>query len=78
MSETPSYVSQPQVIDLPKLLADVRAGHIQVPRFQRPLYGETSAESSSYARSVLGFPSVVYWCGELRRLGFAALKPSRV
>ena len=40
MSESPSYVSQPQVIDLPKLLADVRAGHIQVPRFQRPFVWE--------------------------------------
>ena len=36
MSESPSYVSQPQVTDLVKLLSDVRAGHIQVPRFQRP------------------------------------------
>jgi hypothetical protein len=36
MSGPASFVSQPQVVDLPKLMADVRSGHIQIPRFQRP------------------------------------------
>ena len=63
MSETPSYVSQPQVIDLPKLLADVQAGHIQVPRFQRPFVWEDERRVELLRSLRAGIPigSLLVW-----------------
>lgn len=63
MSETPSYVSQPQVIDLPKLLADVRSGHIQVPRFQRPFVWEDERRVELLRSLRAGIPigSLLVW-----------------
>ena len=70
MSETPSYVSQPQVIDLPKLLADVRAGHIQVPRFQRPfVWGdERRVELLRSLRAGIPIGSLLVWRTSQTRL----------
>ncbi|MDX9724678.1 MAG: DUF262 domain-containing protein [Myxococcota bacterium] len=63
MSDSPSYVSQPQVIDLPKLLADVRAGHIQVPRFQRPFVWEDERRVELLRSLRAGIPigSLLVW-----------------
>ena len=63
MSDSPSYVSQPQVIDLPKLLADVRAGHIQVPRFQRPFVWEDERRVELLRSLRVGIPigSLLVW-----------------
>jgi hypothetical protein len=70
MSETPSYVSQPQVIDLPKLLADVRAGHIQVPRFQRPFVWENDRRVELLRSLRAGIPigSLLVWRTSQTRL----------
>ena len=70
MSETPSYVSQPQVIDLPKLLADVRSGHIQVPRFQRPFVWEDERRVELLRSLRAGIPigSLLVWRTAQNRL----------
>ncbi|MFY1837330.1 DUF262 domain-containing protein [Achromobacter xylosoxidans] len=70
MSESPSYVSQPQVIDLPKLLADVRAGHIQVPRFQRPFVWEDERRVELLRSLRVGIPigSLLVWRTSQNRL----------
>lgn len=70
MNDTPSYVSQPQVIDLPKLLADVRAGHIQVPRFQRPfIWGdERRVELLRSLRAGIPIGSLLVWRTSQARL----------
>jgi hypothetical protein len=70
MSESPSYVSQPQVIDLPKLLADVRAGHIQVPRFQRPFVWEDERRVELLRSLRAGIPigSLLVWRTSQNRL----------
>lgn len=70
MSETPSYVSQPQVIDLPKLLSDVRAGHIQVPRFQRPFVWEDERRVELLRSLRAGIPigSLLVWRTSQNRL----------
>jgi hypothetical protein len=70
MSESPSYVSQPQVIDLPKLLADVRAGHIQVPRFQRPFIWEDERRVELLRSLRVGIPigSLLVWRTSQNRL----------
>ncbi len=70
MSETPSYVSQPQVIDLPKMLADVRAGHIQVPRFQRPFVWENERRVELLRSLRAGIPigSLLVWRTSQTRL----------
>ncbi|MCV2419091.1 DUF262 domain-containing protein [Paucibacter sp. DJ2R-2] len=70
MNETPSYVSQPQVIDLPKLLADVRAGHIQVPRFQRPFVWEDERRVELLRSLRAGIPigSLLVWRTSQNRL----------
>lgn len=70
MSETPSYVSQPQVIDLPKLLADVRSGHIQVPRFQRPFVWEDERRVELLRSLRAGIPigSLLVWRTSQNRL----------
>ena len=86
MSETPSYVSQPQVIDLPKLLADVRAGHIQVPRFQRPFVWEDERRVELLRSLRAGIPigSLLVWRTSQTRLrsfeaiaGFAIPAPGQ-
>lgn len=80
MSESPSYVSQPQVIDLPKLLADVRAGHIQVPRFQRPFVWEDERRVELLRSLRVGIPigSLLVWRTSQNRLrcfdGIAGVK----
>jgi len=63
MNETPSYVSEPHVVDLPKLLADVRAGHIQVPRFQRPFVWEDDRRVELLRSLRAGIPigSLMVW-----------------
>lgn len=70
MSDTPSYVSQPQVIDLPKLLSDVRAGHIQVPRFQRPFVWEDERRVELLRSLRTGIPigSLLVWRTSQTRL----------
>ena len=70
MSESPSYVSQPQVIDLPKLLADVRAGHIQVPRFQRPFVWADERRVELLRSLRVGIPigSLLVWRTSQNRL----------
>ncbi|BEP92028.1 hypothetical protein GmRootA79_04120 [Acidovorax sp. A79] len=70
MSETPSYVSQPQVIDLPKLLADVNAGHIQVPKFQRPFVWEDERRVELLRSLRAGIPigSLLVWRTSQARL----------
>jgi len=70
MNDTPSYVSQPQVIDLPKLLADVRAGHIQVPRFQRPFVWEDERRVELLRSLRAGIPigSLLVWRTSQTRL----------
>lgn len=70
MSESPSYVSQPQVVDLPKLLADVRAGHIQVPRFQRPFVWEDERRVELLRSLRVGIPigSLLVWRTSQNRL----------
>lgn len=70
MSESPSYVSQPQVIDLPKLLADVRAGHIQIPRFQRPFVWEDERRVELLRSLRVGIPigSLLVWRTSQNRL----------
>lgn len=70
MNDTPSYVSQPQVIDLPKLLADVRAGHIQVPRFQRPFVWENERRVELLRSLRTGIPigSLLVWRTSQTRL----------
>lgn len=70
MSETPSYVSQPQVVDLPKLLADVRAGHIQIPRFQRPFVWEDDRRVELLRSLRAGIPigSLLVWRTSQTRL----------
>lgn len=70
MSETPSYVSQPQVIDLPKLLADVASGHIQVPRFQRPFVWEDERRVELLRSLRAGIPigSLLVWRTSQSRL----------
>jgi hypothetical protein len=70
MNETPSYVSQPQVIDLPKLLSDVRSGHIQVPRFQRPFVWEDERRVELLRSLRAGIPigSLLVWRTSLNRL----------
>lgn len=70
MNETPSYVSQPQVIDLPKLLADVRSGHIQVPRFQRPFVWEDERRVELLRSLRAGIPigSLLVWRTSQNRL----------
>jgi len=70
MSETPSYVSQPQVIDLPKLLMDVRSGHIQVPRFQRPFVWEDDRRVELLRSLRAGIPigSLLVWRTSQTRL----------
>lgn len=76
MNETPSYVSQPQVIDLPKLLADVRSGHIQVPRFQRPfVWGdERRVELLRSLRAGIPIGSLLVWrTGQNRLPSFDAI-----
>lgn len=80
MSDSPSYVSQPQVIDLPKLLADVRAGHIQVPRFQRPFVWEDERRVELLRSLRAGIPigSLLVWRTSQNRLrcfdGIAGVK----
>lgn len=76
MNETPSYVSQPQVVDLPKLLADVRSGHIQVPRFQRPfVWGdERRVELLRSLRAGIPIGSLLVWrTGQNRLPSFDAI-----
>lgn len=70
MNETPSYVSQPQVIDLPKLLADVHSGHIQVPRFQRPFVWEDERRVELLRSLRAGIPigSLLVWRTAQNRL----------
>jgi len=70
MSETPSYVSQPQVVDLPKLLADVRSGHVQVPRFQRPFVwdDERRVELLRSLRAGIPIGSLLVWRTTQNRL----------
>lgn len=70
MSDTPSYVSEPQVVDLPKLLADVRAGHIQVPRFQRPFVWEDERRVELLRSLRAGIPigSLLVWRTSQNRL----------
>jgi hypothetical protein len=70
MNDTPSYVSQPQVTDLPKLLADVRAGHIQVPRFQRPFVWENERRVELLRSLRAGIPigSLLVWRTSQTRL----------
>lgn len=70
MNDTPSYVSQPQVIDLPKLLADVKAGHIQVPRFQRPFVWEDERRVELLRSLRAGIPigSLLVWRTSQTRL----------
>lgn len=36
MSSVPSYLSEHQIVNLRRLLDDVRSGYVRVPRFQRP------------------------------------------
>lgn len=80
MTDSPSYVSQPQVIDLPKLLADVRAGHIQVPRFQRPFVWEDERRVELLRSLRAGIPigSLLVWRTSQNRLrcfeGIAGVK----
>lgn len=70
MSESPSYVSQPQVIDLPKLLGDVRTGHLQVPRFQRPFVWEDERRVELLRSLRVGIPigSLLVWRTSQNRL----------
>lgn len=70
MSESPSYVSEPQVTDLPKLLSDVRAGHIQVPRFQRPFIWEDERRVELLRSLRAGIPigSLLVWRTAQNRL----------
>ncbi|MFG6459886.1 DUF262 domain-containing protein [Roseateles sp. BYS96W] len=70
MAETPSYVSEPQVTDLPKLLSDVRAGHIQVPRFQRPFVWEDDRRVELLRSLRIGIPigSLLVWRTTKNRL----------
>lgn len=70
MAESPSYVSQPQVIDLPQLLADVRAGYIQVPRFQRPFVWEDERRVELLRSLRTGIPigSLLVWRTSQNRL----------
>lgn len=70
MSDSPSYVSEPQVIDLLKLLADVRAGHIQVPRFQRPFVWEDERRVELLRSLRVGIPigSLLVWRTSQNRL----------
>lgn len=70
MNDTASYVSQPQVVDLPKLLLDVRAGHIQVPRFQRPFVWEDERRVELLRSLRAGIPigSLLVWRTSQTRL----------
>lgn len=70
MTQSPSYVSQPQVVDLPKLLADVRGGHIQVPRFQRPFVWEDERRVELLRSLRAGIPigSLLVWRTSQNRL----------
>lgn len=70
MSDSPSYVSQPQVVDLPKLLADVRAGYVQVPRFQRPFVWEDERRVELLRSLRVGIPigSLLVWRTSQNRL----------
>lgn len=63
MTQSPSYVSEPQVVDLPKLLSDVRGGHIQVPRFQRPFVwdDERRVELLRSLRAGIPVGSLLVW-----------------
>lgn len=70
MSNSPSYVSEPQVTDLPKLLSDVRAGHVQVPRFQRPFIwdDERRVELLRSLRAGIPIGSLLVWRTSQNRL----------
>ena len=60
---SPSYAAEPQIQQLSQLLRDIAAGHLQVPRFQRPPVW-TAAQRLELLRSVAqGLPigSILVW-----------------
>lgn len=60
---SPSYAAEPQIQQLSQLLRDLAAGHLQVPRFQRPPVW-TAAQRLELLRSVAqGLPigSILVW-----------------
>ncbi|MBK9368450.1 MAG: DUF262 domain-containing protein [Deltaproteobacteria bacterium] len=63
MSTTASFVSQPQVADIVQLLADVRLGHIQIPRFQRPFVWKDERRLDLLRSIYIGIPigSLIVW-----------------
>ncbi|MBK9646172.1 MAG: DUF262 domain-containing protein, partial [Deltaproteobacteria bacterium] len=63
MSTTASFVSQPQVADIVQLLADVRLGHIQIPRFQRPFVWKDERRLDLLRSIYIGIPigSLLVW-----------------
>lgn len=70
MSQAPSFLSEPQIVDLPLLVDDVRRGDIQVPRFQRRFVwdDERRIELLRSIRSGIPIGSLLVWRTSTRRL----------
>lgn len=70
MSQAPSFLSEPQIVDLPLLVEDVRRGDIQVPRFQRRFVwdDERRIELLRSIRSGIPIGSLLVWRTSTRRL----------
>lgn len=71
MTQAPSFLSEPQVVDLPRLIQDVRQGDIQVPRFQRPFVWDDlrRIELLRSIRSGIPIGSLLVWRTSSKRLG---------
>lgn len=70
MTQAPSFLTEPQVVDLARLVQDVRQGDIQVPRFQRPFVWDDQRriELLRSIRSGIPIGSLLVWRTSTKRL----------
>jgi len=77
---TPAYVSDPQVQFLSQILEEIAAGHLLVPRFQRPIVWEDEQRlelmESVYRSTPIG--SILVWRTRIRVAWYDRLGPYRL